>query len=389
MEYVPSWYHTTVCVYLTSLAIIGILLNCIVIISFLSSPLIRTPYNVIVINLAFADFVLASVGVTLDLYSLVQNGWVLGEWLCVASGVVVTTSGFSSILTLCVLAICRYGSIFYFGHITNKVPSYYIATMTISGIWLYSLALSIPPLFGFGRYIPDLSGLGCAPDWHSQETNKTYILYILIYGFIIPTLTFLIASLLTCVEARWTQISFKHDVIQRPDVKTNWRTFLLLLSMNLTYLTCWSPYAVLCITYTFISKESIGPMLSMIPMMTAKMSVCLNPFLYITLNPQFQWQTSEGSVTQLARNSFRILSKSICYNPKRLEKYEPGQEGSTIHTSLQPLKIILKDAVKKESTEPKRSKKYKTLKRNISSFFIKDISKERPVRCVSNKEQFL
>ena len=49
---VPLWYYTFVCVCLASLGINGIILNGLVIRSFIIRPSIRTPYNVIVLNLA-------------------------------------------------------------------------------------------------------------------------------------------------------------------------------------------------------------------------------------------------------------------------------------------------------------------------------------------------
>ena len=67
-------------------------------------------------------------------------------------------------------------------------------------IWLYALALSLPPIFGWGRYVPEISGLGCTPDWHSEKSSKSYIVYIMFFGFCIPTLIIIISSLLTYVE---------------------------------------------------------------------------------------------------------------------------------------------------------------------------------------------
>ena len=54
---------------------------------------IRTPYNYLLINLAVAELVIASVGVTFDLNSLLNHGWSFGVNVCNGSGLVVTTSG--------------------------------------------------------------------------------------------------------------------------------------------------------------------------------------------------------------------------------------------------------------------------------------------------------
>ena len=52
---------------------------------------IRTPYNLILILLATAEFLLTTVGITADVMSLV--GWGLDRIGCIVTGTVVTTAG--------------------------------------------------------------------------------------------------------------------------------------------------------------------------------------------------------------------------------------------------------------------------------------------------------
>ena len=335
---VPLWYYTSMCVVLTSLGINGMLLNGLVIRGFILRPSVRTPYNALVLNLAFVEFVLAFVGVTLDVQALVQNGWVLGKNICIASGALVTTSGFVSMLTLCALSVCRYGSIFRYGNIAENVHSYKTSSKILSLIWLYSFALTLPPLCGWGRYVPELSGVGCAPDWHSANKSKTYILYILIFGFVIPTTITIIASILTCVEAR----ILTFNEAREENFKKHKRKFQLLLIMNFSYLICWSPYALLCITHTFISKTSIGPLLSMIPTVTVKLSVCINPILYIAYNPQFHGTFTRNN-SRKRRNS-KTISRRVRQNKNRAAHARTDGEVVEIK-DLQPLKSILKASV--------------------------------------------
>ena len=120
---VPLWYYTSVCVVLTTIGINGILLNGLAIRGYIISPSVRTPYNAIVLNLAFAEFMLACFGVPLDVQALVQKGWVYGKDICMITGALTTTSGFVSVSTLCVLSVCRHGSIFRFGNIVGNVDA--------------------------------------------------------------------------------------------------------------------------------------------------------------------------------------------------------------------------------------------------------------------------
>ena len=68
--------------------------------------------------------------------------------------------GFASMITLCVLSICRLSSFLHFRRIEGKISSFTTALKISSAILLYSLSLALPPLFGWGRYTPEVSGLG-------------------------------------------------------------------------------------------------------------------------------------------------------------------------------------------------------------------------------------
>ena len=63
-------------------------------------------------------------------------------------------------ITLCVLSICRLSSFIRSHRFDGKISSFSTAFKITAAIWIYSLSLSVPPLFGWGRYIPEVSGLG-------------------------------------------------------------------------------------------------------------------------------------------------------------------------------------------------------------------------------------
>ena len=336
---VPLWYYTFVCVCLASLGINGIILNGLVIRSFIIRPSIRTPYNVIVLNLAFVEFLLAGVGVPADVQALIHRGWTLGTITCAINGIVVTTCGFTSMLTLCALSVCRYGRIFHFSNITETVSSFHVATAIISFIWVYSLCLSMPPLFGWGRYIPEISGLGCAPDWHSSNKSRSYILFILVFGFIMPTTVIIISSFLTYFDGRIVQQKFPTNRFKNrlAILKQHKKDYQLTIAINIAFLICWSPYASMCMIHTFVSTTVIGPMLSMIPTLTVKISVCVNPILYIAYNPQFIGDFPPVGKRKKKRKPRIKLSK--------MNRFEDYQDLEVIKFNLPSLRSILRGIV--------------------------------------------
>ena len=47
----------------------------------------------------------------------------------------------------------------------------------------------------------------CTPDWHSDKRKTSYVLWILAFGFCIPTLVIILSSITTCFKIR--QVTYK------------------------------------------------------------------------------------------------------------------------------------------------------------------------------------
>ena len=68
--------------------------------------------------------------------------------------------GFVSLLTLTTLSVCRMAAFVPICDWDGKISSFRSAVKVITILWVYSLTLALPPIFGWGRYVPELSGLG-------------------------------------------------------------------------------------------------------------------------------------------------------------------------------------------------------------------------------------
>ena len=81
-------------------------------------------------------------------------------------------------MTLSALSLNRMMCFVNIGNFDGKLSSYMSATKIICFVWLYSLALSLPPVIGWGRYLPEISGLGYIY-YFNLLTNK-YILHLVL-----------------------------------------------------------------------------------------------------------------------------------------------------------------------------------------------------------------
>ena len=352
---VPLWYYTTFCVVLTSVGINGGLLNGLVVRKFLKDSSVQTPYNNIIINLACAEFVMATIGVTIDVVMLIQNGWKLGKFLCVSTGVIVTTCGFVSILTICTLSICRYESILQFDKSYEKVTSHKKSLQIISFIWIYSLALSFPPVIGWGRYVPEISGLGCVPDWYSKNMSYTHFVYMFIFGFGLPTSVIIISSILTCCEARDLRkfiAVYVDKEIRLVKYRAIQKNYKLVLSMNVAYLVCWGTYVAFCFIHPYIDDSQFGQMLAMLPSVAIKFNVCINPIVYIAFNPLFRAPVTGRMIRNEKRKD--LILKRANYIKKT---DNTTTENNGLDTNIKPLKLILKETKARNNFVIKKKRK--------------------------------
>ena len=67
----------------------------------------------------------------------------------------------------------------------------------------------------------------CAPDWHSEHMSKSYVAWILIFGFTFPAVVIAIATIATCFNIQ--QVS--KEIIDLIDGKiiSPYEPYLLLL----------------------------------------------------------------------------------------------------------------------------------------------------------------
>ncbi|KAL0878672.1 hypothetical protein ABMA27_003730 [Loxostege sticticalis] len=140
----------------------------------------------------------------------------------------------TSITTLTVISFERYLMV------TRPLSSRHLsskgAVLSIVFIWAYSLALTTPPLMGWGNYVNEAANISCSVNWHEQSMNTlTYIMFLFAMGQIVPL-------------------------------------------------------AVITFSYVNIIRtlKKISPGVGVIPALVAKSSICYDPLIYVGMNTQFR-----------------------------------------------------------------------------------------------------
>ena len=129
---------------------------------------LKTPLNCLLVNLSVTEFIMACFGHTTLAYNSFHGGWEFSSFACQISAfgmtflgmpsiitylmycICILTPGVQSMVTLSVLAFQRYMMVIR----NTQFPLYDASSglLTLCFIWAYTLAVSIPPLLGWGGF---------------------------------------------------------------------------------------------------------------------------------------------------------------------------------------------------------------------------------------------
>ncbi|XP_057376040.1 rhodopsin-like [Daphnia carinata] len=395
----PVWAYQSAAVYLIFISIMGLITNAIVVVVILNDRQKMTPLNWMLLNLACSDGTIAGFGTTVSTAAALQFGWPFGHEFCVAYAMIMSTAGIGSITTLTALALWRCQLVVYcpakrgsgFANNNNNNNGAQLghcrAALLLAIIWTYSLAVTCPPLFGWGRYDREAAHISCSVNWESKmDNNRSYIFYMFALGLFVPLIVIVASyvSILRVVKKtgkfrntalatlKQTQQNDQQITADLQEVKQQLndnnnqrnkstkssnsnaaekRVTVMVACMIGAFMTAWTPYSILALFETFIGGPSnsynnvssfqddgnenvvyfvsgISPGFATIPSLFAKTSAVLNPLIYGLLNTQFRsaWE----------KFSFRFLSRR-----RRRREYSQEMMGVSMNATSRRLRQLL------------------------------------------------
>jgi len=259
--------------------IVGVLWNLFILSCYLRTPkLLGEPANMYLLNLAIVD-ILISIFVTLtSLISAAAGEFVFGSndfsrcIYCKFLGAVMHILISQSLHTLSVLSVdrcmlfacpIRYKSFF----------TWKKAFAIIISLWLVSVAISIPPLFGFGDYEYNLAFVFCNARWTGETSGTENIYYILFFGLetMIPITVLLVVNIWIikivkgALKKRITrQRSFRdtrshaknEEMVYQKQQKQLMKVFGALF---VAHVVCWFPVLTVLFVALGVGADSIPP----------------------------------------------------------------------------------------------------------------------------------
>ncbi|KAF5399401.1 RHO G-protein coupled receptor [Paragonimus heterotremus] len=257
---------------------------------------LRTPANVLIINLAISDFSFSLiVGFPLKTISAFNQRW---AWACELYGFFGGVFGFASLATNMFIALDRYFVISQPIEAFSRMTYSRVIFMLVI-IWIWALLWSMPPLLGIGRYIAEGFHTSCTFDYISTDLeNMLFNAGMYIFGFSVPVLIIIFCYYQIVKTVRRNEIELMKMAqklnaenpisMKSTDKKADIEAAKTSVILVLLFLLAWAPYAIVCLMTLLGKMENLTPFGAELPVMFAKSSAVYNPFVYAIRHPKFR-----------------------------------------------------------------------------------------------------
>ncbi|CAF3374875.1 unnamed protein product, partial [Rotaria sp. Silwood2] len=185
---------------LSSIVVLCICGNILVILSVFTFRPLRTVQNIFIVSLAFSDMLVAIIVMPFHIVVHTVKRWIFGKLFCqvfVTSDVLLCTS---SILNLCAIALDRYWAISDPIHYARQRTMRRVLIM-IAIVWLLSATISIPPIIANILGSEELKNFNELQQCELSN-NKAYVIYSACGSFYIPAVIMTVVYAQVFLETR-------------------------------------------------------------------------------------------------------------------------------------------------------------------------------------------
>ncbi|XP_034484661.1 opsin Rh2 [Drosophila innubila] len=286
--------------------ILGLFTLCILIISccgngvvvyiFGGTKSLRTPANLLVLNLAFSDFCMMASQSPIMLVNFYYQTWILGPLWCDIYAVCGSMFGCVSIWSMCMIAFDRYNVIV--KGINGTPMTIKLSIMKILFIWLMATFWTIMPLIGWSSYVPEGNLTACSIDYMTRQWNpRSYLITYSIFVYYVPLFLicysywFIIATVAAHEKAMREQAKKMNVKSLRSsedcDKSAEGKLAKVALTTISLWFMAWTPYLVICY-FGLFKIEGLTPLTTIWGATFAKTSAVYNPIVYGISHPKYR-----------------------------------------------------------------------------------------------------
>ncbi|XP_070327067.1 LIM domain-binding protein 3 isoform X7 [Odocoileus virginianus] len=294
---VPDHAHYTLGTVILLVGLTGMLGNLTVIYTFCRSRGLRTPANMFIINLAVSDFLMSFTQAPVFFASSLYKQWLFGEAGCEFYAFCGALFGITSMITLTAIALDRY-LVITRPLATVGMVSKRRAALVLLGVWLYALAWSLPPFFGWSAYVPEGLLTSCSWDYVSFTPSvRAYTMLLFCFVFFLPLLVIIYCYIFIFKAIRETGQALQtfgaceggsECPRQRQRLQNEWKMAKIELLVILLFVLSWAPYSTVALMGFAGYAHILTPYMNSVPAVIAKASAIYNPIIYAITHPKYR-----------------------------------------------------------------------------------------------------
>ncbi|CAG0917549.1 unnamed protein product [Notodromas monacha] len=297
----PTLMHQILGMVMWLTGIAAVVGNFIVLYVFVSNKTMRTPSNMLIVNLAFSDFIMMAGMFPFQGMSAFYEVWVFGGLMCELHGFIGTFSGCMQIWTLTLISYDRYNVIVK-GIGAKPLSFKKVAAMLllVDGI---AFAWAWAPMLGWNKFTMEGNMTVCGSNSINADWNtKSFIFCIFTYAYITPLSTiifcyFHIVKAVAVHERQMREQAKKMNVQSLrtgDDGKTSAEIRLAKIAIMTIFLWffAWTPYVVINFIGIFY-QDRITPMITIWGSTLSKLSAVYNPIVYGISHPRYKTAVNE------------------------------------------------------------------------------------------------
>ncbi|XP_071517802.1 rhodopsin-like [Panulirus ornatus] len=291
----PLWY-SLLGLWMVIMGMLSVCGNFVVIWVFMNTKSLRSPANMLVVNLAFSDFLMMATMFPPMVISCYWQTWTLGEFFCQVYAFLGSLFGCASIWTMVWITLDRYNVIV--KGVSAEPLKSKDAMLRILFTWAFSFAWCLPPFFGWNRYVPEGNMTACGTDYltvdvvsHSYLYIYSFFVYFIPLFVIVYSYTFILKAVAVHERQMREQAkkmgvkSLRNEEAKKTSAECRLAK-VALVTVSLWFMA-WTPYLV--INYAgMINKSMVTPLFSIWGSVFAKANAVYNPIVYAISHPRYR-----------------------------------------------------------------------------------------------------
>ncbi|XP_077992199.1 rhodopsin, GQ-coupled-like [Glandiceps talaboti] len=304
-QFAPRQVHYIIAVVLIISGSIGFFGNAIVLFVFTKAKYLRTPGNMLIVNLALSDWLMSITNFPPFIASSFNEYWMFGKLGCELYGFAGGFCGFISIYSITMISYDRYYVICKPMR-ANQVVTKRRSLKFIVCIWLYALLWSGLPWVGVGQYMLEGYATSCTFDYvDNSRENVIYVMAMYIGGFLLP-----VGWIISCYGhmvyrlrkhrkeldkiqdnvGKQSTSNKTHEAMLKAskEAKAEFKLAKIGMIVVICFMISWLPYAIMAAISLLLGPKYITPTIQTLPVVIAKSYCAYNPVVYALTHVKFK-----------------------------------------------------------------------------------------------------